>query len=188
MSTPDVTREAAATLEHLEAVRHRTRRQLQSFWFPMALFGAITLLSLPFAPIADGIGAAVFWAVAAPAGVAAIAVHYHRREKRLGASQPAAPYLVTAAAMTVGAFLLPFLAPEPAREVASAFAIAAGYFAFAWIERRAQLAWLALLMAGAAAAAIVVDVEYGGLIAWGVIGAGLLAAGLHLRRSDVAPA
>src|SRR5947209_3407437 len=101
MDHPQSTDEVAETLDHLTALRKQTRRRLQSLWFAMALFGALTLLSLPFLSIGDGAGAAAYWAVGAPLGIFAIGRHSRRRVHALGIARAPLPYLATAAGVTV---------------------------------------------------------------------------------------
>lgn len=174
-------RDAAAMLEHVDGVKARTRRDVQSFWFPLSLFGGLSLLGLPF----SGVEAAIFWALAAPAGFVAIAVHYARRERRIGAGAPARPYVVVSLAMTAGAFLLPALAPERWKGVSWAFAIAAGYIAFGLIDRSRLLTGLGLLMAVVPLIAVAMGLEHRDTVVGAVIGAALLVSGLVVRRWDV---
>lgn len=173
--------DAALTLEHIERVRQRARSELRDFWFPPLLFGVLTMVSLPLCRVGDGLGPALFWAVAGPVGGAAVAAHYRRRELALGATRAAWPYLVTAAAMMAGGFLLPMVTPAGARPVASAFAIAGGYAVFARLERSWTLAGVAVTMAGAASVAIASGYEYAYVVAWGLIGTTLIVTGLVLR-------
>ena len=68
-STPSGSPDGAShLLDEVTEVRSRTRTHLQSFWFPVTLFGVITLLSAPFTLIGDGAGVAWFWCIAGPLG------------------------------------------------------------------------------------------------------------------------
>lgn len=175
-------RHAQATLAGIDDVRRRTRADLEEFWFPLVLFGSLTLLSLPVAGLGDGLGAAVFWGVAGPAGAVAVALHYKRRELALGATRCATPYLLTAGGLMVGSFLLPALTSEAVQPVASAFAIAAGYMVFARLERSGALAALSAVMVLAAGVAIASGHDLAYLAAWATIGGAVLGTGLALRR------
>jgi hypothetical protein len=50
--------EVAATLEHVEEVRRRTRAAVHPAAFPMLLFGAFGLASTPFCAIGEGLASA----------------------------------------------------------------------------------------------------------------------------------
>jgi hypothetical protein len=171
---------AADALAEIDRVRQRTRSDLQAFWFPLVLFGGLTLVSVPVALLA-GWAAAVFWAVAGPVGGGVVAHYDYRRETRLGLTRSGLPYVLTAVGLMAGAFVLPAITTGRMREVAAAFAVAAGYLVFAALERSWTVAAVAAGMAAVAAAALASGVERPGLIAWTVIGVVMLGTGLVLR-------
>ncbi|MDQ3679601.1 MAG: hypothetical protein M3378_03465 [Actinomycetota bacterium] len=176
-----------STLREIEALQRRARRELRSFWFPLVLFGALSMASAPFCQIRDGVGSAVFWAVAGPAGGMATALHYRRRELQLGLYRSAWPYLGTAAAMLVGASVLPAVTSGHLQGVVSSFAVAAGYLVFAGLERSWWLVGLALVM-------VVVPLGFlnaaPGAACFGaaaVTGAAVLTTGAMLRQEEQRP-
>ena len=95
----------------------------------------------------SGPAVGIYWAVAGLLGGTAVGVYYHSRELRLGLSTPATPYVLTAGALMVGAFVLPAITSGDLQQVVSTFAVAAGYLVFAWLDRSRTLAGLAALMA-----------------------------------------
>lgn len=170
--------EAEAMLEGLQGIRRTTRRDVQSFWFPLTLFGALSLVSLPLA----GIGSAIFWALAAPAAMVAIGAYYGRRERQLGVSGPARPYVVVSLAMVAGAFVISGLAPDRWKGVAWAFPIAAGYLAFGLIDRSRLLSGLGMFMAAVPVWAVLAGVNHRDKVVGALIAGAVLASGLVVRR------
>ncbi|MFN2502852.1 MAG: hypothetical protein ABR540_01215 [Acidimicrobiales bacterium] len=174
--------EAADTLRHLESVQDQTRGELQAFWFPLVVFGALTLASAPFGLTGSGGAVGLFWAFAGPAGGAAVGWYYHSREQRLGVARSAVPYVITAAALLVAAFVLPALTRGDLREVVSCFAVAAAYLVFARLDRSVALAAVALVLAAVPAIALATGVERPGVVTAVISGAIFLATGLVFRR------
>ena len=138
---------AADTLQQVERVRRRTRSDLSSFWFPLVLFGALTLVGAAVVGLAGTRALGAYWALAGPAGSVVTGYYYWRRERRLGVEGPALPYVVTAVAMVVGALLAGGLGSASGSELAAAsgpnLVVAAGLLMFSWLERSAALAALA---------------------------------------------
>ena len=172
----------SGTLHELERVRRATRVDLQGFWFPLVLFGGLVLVSVPLVRTDDS-APAVFWAIAGPAGGAAVGWYYHRHELRVGVVRSGAPYVLVTAGLMAGAFLLPALTAGRLQEVASAFAVAAGYFAFAALERSWVVAAVAACVAVVAGAALASGVDHPGVYAWTVIGLVMVGTGFALRRA-----
>ncbi|MGI8684477.1 MAG: hypothetical protein ACR2MO_05215 [Acidimicrobiales bacterium] len=180
--------EIARTLEEIETLQRGTRQTLQSFWFPLVVFGAITLLSSPFFLAGDGSAGGLFWAVAGPAGGIVTGTYYARREDDLGISRPPAPYIVVAVGIMVGAFGLPLLTSGDLQQVVSNFAVAAGYLGFAAIERDARIAAIAAVIAIVPLAMLAIAPDSAGPVTAVVTGSVLLASGLSFRRSQAAQA
>lgn len=178
--------EVARTLEEIGALRRDTRRALQAFWFPLLLFGTLTLVSSPLFAIADGSGVGLFWAVAGPAGGIATGVYYARRQHRLGLCRPASPYLAVAAGIVVGAFGLPLLVSGDLEAVVSNLAVAAGYLGFALIERDARIAAIAAVLGAVPLVMLAVAPGSAGLVTALVTGSVLVASGVAFRRSQAA--
>lgn len=169
---------AAAVLGDIEGIRRATRRDVQSFWFPLSLFGALTLASIPF----TGVGSAIFWALAAPAAMVAVGAFYTRRERRLGLAGPSRPYVIASLAMVAGAFVISGLVPGRWKGVAWAFPIAAGYIAFGLLDRSRLLGGLGVFMAVVPVWAVAAGVDNRDRVVGAVIVAVLLASGLLVRR------
>lgn len=176
----------ARTIDEIDALRRDTRRALRSFWFPLVLFGALTLVGGIACLMGDGGAIGIYWAVAGPAGGIATGVHYARREAATGVSRPAAPYVVVAVGILAGAFILPALTSGDLQEVVSNFAVAAGYLAFAWIERDWRIAAIAVLLAAVPLATLALVPGSACVVTAAVTGTVVLASGVAFRRADAA--
>ncbi len=176
---------ASHLLDEVTEVRSRTRTHLQSFWFPVTLFGVITLLSAPFTLIGDGAGVAWFWCIVGPLGGALVGVYYRNREHRLGLGSPALPYVLTAVAMMAGAFLLPAFVTGPAQASVSSYSIAIGYVVFGVLERSKMLAAVGLVIAAVPTLVIAGDVANPGMVTALLTGAIMLASGMIRRRIEL---
>ena len=174
------------TLEEIEGLRRNTRRELQSFWFPMVLFGALTLVAGPLCLIGDGDALGLYWALAGPTGGVAIGVYYVRREAALGLGRAAAPYIIVAGGLMAGAFLLPAFTSGDLQEVVSYFAVAAGYLGFAWIEREARIAGIAAVIAAVPLVMLAIAPGAACVVTAAVTGSIVLASGLAFRRTQTA--
>lgn len=141
----------AETLEEIHDVRRRVRSDLQAFWFPLVLFGTLTLVSAAVVARAGGEALAVYWPIAGAAGAVLTGWHYYHHERRTGLEGPAAPYILTAAAILFGTTLAGWLGSESGSELAPAVAptlvVSAGYVVFAWLERSGALGVLASVLA-----------------------------------------
>ncbi len=177
--------EPAATLDHVRQLQGRTRHDLGSFWFPLVVFGLLTLASVPFARAEGGVAIAIFWAVAGPAGGAGIGWYYHSREQRLGVSRSGAPFVVTGLALLVAAFLLPVVTTGALQEVVSAFAVGSAYLIFAWLNRSWLLALLGGLVAAIPAAALASGMAHPGPLVAATTGVAILLTGLVARRREL---
>jgi hypothetical protein len=175
--------DAADVLRHVESVRRQTRDLLRAFWFPLVVFGVITLVSASVQWAWPGPAVGLFWAVTAPVGGMVVGRFYRTRELRLGLSNPPRPYILTAAGIFVGAFVLPIVTHGDLQEVVSTFAVAAGYLAFAWLERTGWLVALALLMAAVPVVVLVTGVGHPGAVTAAATGGALVATGLLSRRA-----
>ncbi|MEA2826478.1 MAG: hypothetical protein QOG43_917 [Actinomycetota bacterium] len=174
--------DAANLLRHVESVRSQTRSLLRAFWFPLVVFGAITLASALVQWAWPGAAVGLFWALAGPVGGVTVGRFYQSRQLRLGLSRPARPYILTAIGIFVGAFALPILTHGDLQEVVSTFAVAAGYLAFAWLERTGWLVLLALLMAAIPLVVLAAGVDHPGAVTAAATGAALVATGVLSRR------
>ncbi len=174
----------AETLRHIQQLQERTRHDLSSYWFPLVLFGVLTLVSVPFA-IPDGGGAiAIFWAIAGPGGGAAIGWYYHSCEQRLGVSRSGAPFVIAGGALILAAFVLPAVTTDALQEVVSAFAVGAFYLVFAWLDRNPALVVLGVVVAAIPAGALLAGVARPGPWVAATTGAAILATGLVAHRAE----
>lgn len=183
--------EAARTLTSIRATRKRTRADLRSYWYPLVVFGVLTLLSTPFFEIWDGAGAGLYWLVAAPAGIAVVARHSRRRELSTGLAPAPRPYIVTAVCLVAACFALGFgggIADEP--DVANfgpPLAVAAAYLVYAWLERSVLLVVLACALAGLTVALALGDVARAIQIVALADGASFVLVGLLARTRSPSP-
>ena len=175
---------AARTLDEIDRLRRTTRADLGSFWFPLVLFGALTLGGVAVGLVFGDLAIAFWWAVAGPGGGALTAFHYRRRECAIGVRRFAVPHMATAAGMIVGCFALSALTSGRLQEVAAAFAVAAGYAVFAVLDRNRVLAAVAGAVLAVAVAALASGIEHPGAVAWTVIGAAMVATGVAARRRE----
>jgi len=176
--------EARALLDHVESVQRQTRAALGGFWFPLVLFGALGLASVPAYFIGDGAVVAAFWAVAGVGGGVATGWYYHGRQQRLGVSQAALPYVIVAGVLFVAAFVLPALTTGRLQEVVSSFAVAAAYLVFAIFERSRVVAALAVVIAGGAVLSLASGLDHPGAVTAAVTGLSTLGVGMVARRSS----
>jgi hypothetical protein len=173
--------EAASLLEQVELRRERAHADLGASWFPLVLFGglgvAAALLSLATAPVA----LAPFWLVAGPLGGVLTARHYMRRERRLGIARAGLPYAAVAVTLIVAASFVGGAGSGLVRELGPALVVAAGYLAFAWLERSLAVAAVALAIGGLAGVLAVARPPAVAELAMLGTGALMLASGLALR-------
>ena len=175
--------DAADVLDHVESLERRTRSLLQAFWFPLVVFGALTMASAVVQWVWPGPAVGVYWAAAGLLGGAAVGRYYHARELRLGLSTPATPSLLTAAGLVAGAFLLPAITNGDLQQVVSTFAVAAGYLVFACLDRSRTLAGLAVVMAVVPVLVLASGVDHPGAVNAAAVGAVTLVTGFASRRS-----
>ena len=173
--------ELATTLRQVDDVRRRTRAAVHPVWFPMLLFGLLGLASIPFALAGDGLGTALFWLVAGPAGGMATSRHYRNRALSVGAGMRGRAHGAIGAAIFFGAWAGGALTHSA---TAPMLAIAAGYLGFAYLEKSWPVAAVAAALAGAAAVVALTDPARGDIILALVFGLAFTGTGLLLRRRD----
>lgn len=172
--------DAARTLGDLDALRIQTRRRLEGVSYPLVLFGGLSLIAAAMSAVAGEDAQAPFWLFAGPGGGIAVSLHYRRREVELGLARAAWPYVATAVALMVGAFVLGAL--EQPWRVGPWLAIGVGYLVFGWLERSAAVAAMALALAALAVVVGAEGLEPVTVLLNGVYGAAFLATGLALRE------
>jgi hypothetical protein len=145
-------------------------------WFPLLLFGGLSLLSIPVV-LGYGVGwSGLYWGVAGPVGGVLTALFYALSGRRIGLEVPGRPYVVATCVIVAGAVtagVVGGIAGWPVVSVAGPpLAVCAGLLLIARLARSASLAWLAgivavidvgLLVAGAGAkpSAVLLALAYG---------------------------
>ncbi|CAN5882789.1 hypothetical protein BH23ACT12_BH23ACT12_06650 [soil metagenome] len=94
----------AEALRDIEQIRSRTQQQLNQFWFPLMLFGALAVISSIVGAVYGGFAAGMFWLVAGPLGGAATSFYCYKREARFGVETNPAPWIATSVGIMVGCF------------------------------------------------------------------------------------
>jgi hypothetical protein len=133
----------AELLGEVRAIRRRARLARHAYWFPLVLFGLLTLASVPFyirrnpGPAAFAIardplvlqsgflggpgllelaeGTAYYWLGAMLLGIIATVLWYRWRGDRIGLRTPARSYLITALALVALALLIPVVSGRSIR-------------------------------------------------------------------------
>lgn len=176
--------DAVDVLQQVESLRRQASTVLRAFWFPLVVFGTLTLASAPVQWAWRGPAIAAYWAVAGPLGGLAIGLYYRARELRVGLSRSATPYVLTAVGILAGAFLLPGFTSGDLQEVVSTFAVAAGYLVLAWFDRSRILALLGVMMGAVPALVLMSGVDRPGAVNAAVVGTITLLTGVASRRSS----
>jgi len=171
----------AATLRQLDEVRKRTRAAVHPAWFPMLLFGALGLASIPFGFIGDGAGSGLFWLVASPAGGYATSRYYRNRAKSVGVGVRGRAYAALGVAIFVFAWVLGMVTQSAAGPM---LAVAVGYLAFARLEHSWPVAAVSIVLGVAAVVVAVTDPAHGDIVLALVFGLAFTATGLLLRLRD----
>ena len=174
----DTPADPATTLREVEEVRQRTRAAVHPVWFPMLFFGVAALLSIPFSLVGDGLGSALFWLIAGPAGGVATSRHYRRQALSVGACMSGRAYMLIGVAIFLGAWAGGAVTDGAAVPV---LAISAGYLGFARLEKSWPVAAVAGALAVAAVAVALFDPAHGDLVLALVFGISFTATGLLLR-------
>ena len=185
------TNEALTTLRGVEELRRRTRATANTSWYPVALFGALTLLSTPLCAFAPPWSLGIYWPIAAIAGMAAVARHYTSREARVGVVSYGWRYVAVGVGILIGASLAGALGgsfqSEQLGEVGPYVVVSVGYLAFAALKRSAGLAALAALFLGASLGVAAVGAQHACTVLALLFGAASLAAAAAFRALDPAP-
>jgi hypothetical protein len=153
--------EAMEMLVSAQTQRRRARADLRAEWFPLLVFGVLTLVSAPLYAQQLAFGGWAFpwvylyWLVAGSLGYVAVARYYRRREAELGIGSSIAPYVLVGLGLFLFTFglLNPLLFAVPFAGLAlltfpvwlipgfaPIVAIGAGLLVLAWVERSPSLA------------------------------------------------
>lgn len=140
----------AEALREIEQLRTRTQQQLDAFWFPLMLFGALTVISAIVGAVYGGVASGMFWLVAGPLGGAATGFHYYKRESRLGVESNPVPWIATAVGIMVGCFATGFAGGSlelPALStLGPLLTISAGYLIFGRLAHSMTVSVAAVLL------------------------------------------
>jgi hypothetical protein len=131
-------------LGEMRAIRRRARLARHAYWFPLVLFGLLTLASVPFyirrLPAGGGVfrisrglrvlqsgflggrgllevaeGTSYYWLAAMLLGITATVLWYRWRGNRIGLRTPARGYLITGLALLALALLIPVVSGRSVR-------------------------------------------------------------------------
>ena len=131
-------------LGEMRAIRRRARLARHAYWFPLVLFGLLTLASVPFYirrfPVSGGAvrigpglgvlrggflggagllevanGTAYYWLAAMLLGITATVLWYRWRGNRIGLRTPARGYLITGLTLLALALLIPVVSGRSVR-------------------------------------------------------------------------
>lgn len=183
-------RQADETLAELAGIRRRTRRAVGTLWFPLVLFGSLTLLEIPFELAVGPPVIAFFWLVAGPVGSVLVGRHLRRQGRLRGMTgRPRAGALV-GAGICVGCFLLGLVGGWQGGErgalAGAVLWVTVGYLVLARLTERPALG-----AAMVAVAAVVLALGSMSVPVWVMalaFGTGQLAAGAAFRRREAATA
>ncbi len=183
-------RQAGETLAELGGLRRRTRRAVGTLWFPLVLFGSLTLLETPFELTVGPPAHAFFWLVVGPVGGILVGRRVRRRGRVRGmTSGPRAGGLL-GAGICVGCFLLGLVGGwEGGERGALAAAVVWMTFGYLVLARLTERPVLGVTMV--AVAAVVLALGAVSVPVWGMalaFGTGQLAAGAAFRRREAATA
>lgn len=173
--------EAVETLVELELVRVRVRGDLAGLatvWFPLVVFGVLTLLSALAAAAGGGGALGVYWIVASPLGLVLVWRHYAGRSRRLGVAAPGGRAMF---ALGAGLVVCTFAAGALLAPTGPAYALAAGYVAMAWVAHSRVM-----LLLGIGTGAVTLALDVGGVgrldvLLPALLGAALVLAGVASR-------
>jgi hypothetical protein len=140
------------TLRAVELVRARTRSAVNALWFPSIVFGGLTMASAVVAFLWGGEALGWYWPPAALLGAGVTSWFFHVRERDMGLSSRATPYLITAALMLVAAMGFGAFGTQAVQVVGPPLVVSAGCLVFAGLSRSR---WLAAVAVGLAAVALV---------------------------------
>jgi hypothetical protein len=180
--------EATRALREVDALRRRTLSRRRSTWYPLVLFGVLSLGAAVACEAGGDRAVALYWALAGPAGGIATGAYAYRRSLRVGVAPSPLPYVLTAVAILVGASLTGALSAGSARTTAPYLVVAAGYLVFAWLERHPLAAVTAVASLVAAVAVVATGPAHGCAILSATFGLAFAATGLALRRAEAGPA
>ena len=177
---------ARELIGEIDRMRHRARARASVMWFPLVLFGMLSVASAFVSARYGGQALGPYWMVAGPAGGVATAVAAYRRGRRVGVSVPGVPYLAVAVFILVGASAAGWAGDALGEHALSAvgppIVVSIGYLLFARLERSRPLTWTAVGLAALAVGLLATGIEPEpmAVILALVYGATFIATGLFL--------
>lgn len=150
------TRVARELIDDIERVRHRSRARASTMWFPLVLFGVLSVLSAGIVVVYGGEALGPYWSAAGPAGGVATAAHAIWRGRRVGVETRWGPYAAVSVMVLVGTFATGTGGALMDRPMISAvgpsLVVSVGYLFFARLEHSGLLGGLAFALAALALA------------------------------------
>jgi len=177
-----------SALQEFRDLQQHTRTQLRAFWFPLILFGGLSILSAPLAEMGEGQALGIFWLIAGPVGGGVTGLYFHRRELRVGAGRNGLPYIITALGILVGTSAAGWFGGVTGRERLSQYGpplvVAVAYLVFARLEKSIALAALSSTWLVLTVTLTLTDPARGtGYLAAG-FGISAISLGLYFRQQD----
>ena len=182
-------REAQESLGYAAAARRRARHDATAMWLPLLLFRTLTLASVVVARPASAFQS--YWLIAGPLGGLAIGIYAYRQGRQRGIEGPSLRYVLAAVELMLLALASAWITAWLGggydatwqTRFGPAVVVAAGYLAFAWLERNIAVAGVAvaLLAAIAVMAAIRPPHPWTDAMLTVLYGVVLIASGLGLR-------
>ncbi len=171
--------QAEELLAAAEGARRQARSSLASHWFPMILFGALSLASVFVLEFWSWVAMAALWVVGAPLGSIATSLWYARRYQQVGVRSKAWPYVGVAMALIVGCIAFGWAGEGgPLSYAGPLFLIGLAYLFFARLYRSWAVAVLAAAMVVAAVVVYTVRPAHAYALTIGPFGAGSVLLGL----------
>jgi hypothetical protein len=135
----------------VDRVRRHARARASVMWFPLLLFGALTLVSALVAAWYGGRALGPYWMVAGPVGGVATGIVAWRRGSRVGAVVPGGPYIAVAVFILAGASIAGWaggtLGDHRLSAIGPPLVVSVGYLLFARLERSRTLTGVAVGLA-----------------------------------------
>jgi hypothetical protein len=181
--------EAQESLGYAAAVRRRARNDATAMWLPLLLFGTLTLATVAVARPASAFQS--YWLIAGPFGGLILGIYAYRQGRERGIEGPSLRYVLAAVELMLLALATSWITAWLAggyeatwqMRFGPAIVVAAGYMAFAWLERNVAVAGVsvALLVAIVVMAAIRPAHPWTDAMLTVLYGVALVASGLGLR-------
>lgn len=176
---------SSTTLDDLQTHQRRTRALIHPTWFPLVLFGSLTVGSIAFMAAAGEENLGWYWGFAGPLGGLAIAAWSIRRERMLGVRTNDWAQIFIGIGLMIGCFASGSgaLGAGSIQAAGPTVAIAVGYLCFAAVTRSkvVLLAGSTLAMIGLVGLITKMDEQ---IVFAALDGGVLLASGVMARLSQ----